>query len=724
MDKKNKRPTPSARCILALSQLDKHMQTNNLTAQDIVTQFDINFDQRISRHELCSALLRIDGNTMSIEQADELLSYMDTSNDGLVDVGELDRSLKDFRRMKKDGTMKKILDGTKETEEQIDTVYPNWLVHRSDFQNVFSRFDAPMAHSLNDSIIQASRALRAPPMMRSEEQLHQISRWFLERSAFSRHLGDKTRLAMAKHLTFMQVPPKAFVFKQGDIGDAFYIVFSGTVDVVQGGDQKVVASINSGGSFGEVALQSDQPRNASIRAQGAVELVRLSRRDYNAILKKSEKDKIRNAKQFFMNECEISRAWPLSRIESLAREVTWVFMDFGETVFDSKEDSGGMYFLVAGSCEATRIITKAQRNTWPCTKRGDRQSRPTTHEIELKLRDFRTGDVFGEDCVIEGASHRLYNVKVTSNVATFLIIGRERAATCISKNAMGTILDDLSLLHEPDEKLTELYDTCRKRIQQYMRLRDSELGPQYSSRFQKWMLPQRSSQRHARNVRRPAPLNRQSADGSKGVRRSYTECILEAAKLGLISQEESARTGYMRVLEDAKSERRYTFASEPTWLTSPDGAASSVATRQEDATIEKRLAEAQAAAAEDYGDGMMHHPRPMYDVDGSSDEEVHGSCKPQSTGNLHSGDLFDEADEVLGRRERRARVPTEARTGHGNAVESSTAASFGYARNATISMTDLDTLNVSKPPLGGRGKGLRIPRALRERTGRQRVLTM
>ncbi|RYG65380.1 cyclic nucleotide-binding domain-containing protein [archaeon] len=68
------------------------------------------------------------------------------------------------------------------------------------------------------------------------------------------------------------VTSDVFVIKQGENGDHFYVVQSGTLDIyVRGKDgeqTKVGNSLGPGSSFGELALMYNTPRAASIKTTG------------------------------------------------------------------------------------------------------------------------------------------------------------------------------------------------------------------------------------------------------------------------------------------------------------------------------------------------------------------------------------------------------------------------------------------------------------------------
>jgi len=65
---------------------------------------------------------------------------------------------------------------------------------------------------------------------------------------------------VGKSLRLFNCPASCEVVKQGEPGDAFYIVLEGQFNILV--NDIVVMSIGSGSSFGEKALENDAPRAA------------------------------------------------------------------------------------------------------------------------------------------------------------------------------------------------------------------------------------------------------------------------------------------------------------------------------------------------------------------------------------------------------------------------------------------------------------------------------
>lgn len=73
------------------------------------------------------------------------------------------------------------------------------------------------------------------------------------------------------------------VFSEGDVGDKAYFIVKGQVAVEKKGLE--VDQMKDGGVFGEAALMSHRPRNATIRALSSLDTVAISREAFDELLK-------------------------------------------------------------------------------------------------------------------------------------------------------------------------------------------------------------------------------------------------------------------------------------------------------------------------------------------------------------------------------------------------------------------------------------------------------
>jgi CRP-like cAMP-binding protein/di/tricarboxylate transporter len=104
--------------------------------------------------------------------------------------------------------------------------------------------------------------------------------------------GSLSRINLAKlvaQLEEVSFAPGEYVIRQGEPGDAYYIVRSGTAAVVAGagdGSTAPLALCRDGDGFGEVALFTGLPRTASVIAWSPLQLWRLSSARFDALLQR------------------------------------------------------------------------------------------------------------------------------------------------------------------------------------------------------------------------------------------------------------------------------------------------------------------------------------------------------------------------------------------------------------------------------------------------------
>ncbi|CAM9369118.1 unnamed protein product, partial [Ectocarpus fasciculatus] len=139
----------------------------------------------------------------------------------------------------------------------------------------------------------------------------QCKLWALDRISFKvivvaaamlkreQYMGFLKRVPLLEQLTEMEMSTLAdalaeetyndgdVVFRQGDDGDFFYIVKEGVAVCSQKdaeGQSKIVATLNQGDYFGEIALLTAKPRQATVAAQGPLSVLSLDRATFTRVM--------------------------------------------------------------------------------------------------------------------------------------------------------------------------------------------------------------------------------------------------------------------------------------------------------------------------------------------------------------------------------------------------------------------------------------------------------
>lgn len=101
---------------------------------------------------------------------------------------------------------------------------------------------------------------------------------------------DNVRTELGQYFKLRTFVRGEIIVREGDIGDTFYLIRSGVVQIStmnrKNRQQVVLGSMLAGDFFGEVALLTGKPRTATVRAQGRVEIMELSRDDFDKIAAK------------------------------------------------------------------------------------------------------------------------------------------------------------------------------------------------------------------------------------------------------------------------------------------------------------------------------------------------------------------------------------------------------------------------------------------------------
>jgi len=140
------------------------------------------------------------------------------------------------------------------------------------------------------------------------------------------------------------------VIKQGDDGDNFYVIESGSYDIYVSGDgsePRKVGSYEESGSFGELALMYNQPRAATIRATTKGALWAMDRTTFRRILLKSACKK-RKMYEGLLERVPMLKTLELYERLNLADALVPRTYSPGEAIIRQGEAADGMYFVEEG----------------------------------------------------------------------------------------------------------------------------------------------------------------------------------------------------------------------------------------------------------------------------------------------------------------------------------------------------------------------------------------
>ncbi|MEO8707063.1 MAG: cyclic nucleotide-binding domain-containing protein, partial [Kofleriaceae bacterium] len=162
--------------------------------------------------------------------------------------------------------------------------------------------------------------------------------------------------ALVENLTLVSLEPGETLFREGEHGDALYVVVEGELLVQSEGPPRVAMNKLGPGSFiGEVALLTDQARSATVTAQQTSELLRIDRVTLAHVLG-SHGDLLRAVLRFVRDRLvdRWIRTSPLFRPfndqerATLAARFNFLEIDPGTKLLGANSRPDGLYIVLAG----------------------------------------------------------------------------------------------------------------------------------------------------------------------------------------------------------------------------------------------------------------------------------------------------------------------------------------------------------------------------------------
>ena len=194
------------------------------------------------------------------------------------------------------------------------------------------------------------------------------------------------------------------IIVQGDIGDVFYLLEDGNVDVYikkGGGDEIKVHTYKPGDGFGELAIMYNAPRAATCRAQTEVKLWALDRNAFRVIVVAAAMLR-RETYQGFLSKVPILQTLTEMEIMTLADSLAEERHDDGHVI--CKQGDEGEYFYIVK--EGTAVCSQVDAD-------GN----------DKVVATLTSGNYFGEIALLT-SKPRQATVKAADGMLTVLAIDR------------------------------------------------------------------------------------------------------------------------------------------------------------------------------------------------------------------------------------------------------------------------------------------------------------
>jgi len=172
-------------------------------------------------------------------------------------------------------------------------------------------------------------------------------------------LPQPTLERLIANMQLVELSPGAVVFCEGEPGDRMFVVSEGEVIVETNGHE--LARLAPGTFFGEIALVTDLPRSATVRAVGRTELLAIDR----ALLRETadERPEIVGVLLGFVRDRLVDRITRTSELfepftdderRALASRFEVVEVDARTTLITQGTKADGLYILMAGKARVER----------------------------------------------------------------------------------------------------------------------------------------------------------------------------------------------------------------------------------------------------------------------------------------------------------------------------------------------------------------------------------
>ena len=237
-----------------------------------------------------------------------------------------------------------------------------------------------------------------------------ISDLALASMAISTGLSREQRLRIAQEAEEENFKKGDVIIQQGEkVGpdSKFYIILHGSVDVIKDGEQVWV--LVSGDIFGEIALELNIPRTASIVAKSEIKVLSLDLEQYKKHI--SNNPEVRKMVVLLKENLDLLEQWISNTSEGLCSNLTTYALKHMATKLKKRKHHRGEKIIIEGDDGDELFIIKSGKVGVYTEMDGKRQ----------KIASLNGGEYFGEIALLVDGTARTATVEAEGFVETVVL---------------------------------------------------------------------------------------------------------------------------------------------------------------------------------------------------------------------------------------------------------------------------------------------------------------
>jgi CRP-like cAMP-binding protein len=267
--------------------------------------------------------------------------------------------------------------------------------------------DAETLHAARDEIL---KILNTPSHKRTSQDVVKLmhhtkdAKFFKELTVKS---SPAAHLACCQNMFYEFCQEGEYIFRYGEKGTKFYIIISGRIGVQipikneqkDEADFVEVIQLGDGAAFGELALEDNKPRAASIQCKIDTHFAVLDKADYKRILAQLVKEKRMDVVNF-LQTLPLFKTWTKGSLTKLSFFFKEKFFVRKQLVFKEKDASDEVYIIRDGEFQFYKNIRLEPQANFDFVLRKVSNMLKKDHVHRTDLAILSKGEIFGEDEVI------------------------------------------------------------------------------------------------------------------------------------------------------------------------------------------------------------------------------------------------------------------------------------------------------------------------------------